>query len=326
MDGKDTTSNSSRPRITVLGSLNVDLVSYVSKHPQAGETLKSNGFETSFGGKGANQAVACGKLSRTSSLASPIADIAMLGAVGSDAYGDPMKKSLTANGVDVSGIQVVQGGKTGVAVIVVEESTGQNRIIFSPETNYSLRPENYRAFPGPRPDLLVMQLEIPLDTVLQAISTAHDQGVPVLLNPAPAVPLPEEVYEKLTHFIMNETEALLLSGMEESSLDDEEGLQRLAKYFLDKKVRYVVITLGGRGVYYATSSGQSGLIPARKVKVVDTTAAGDTFIGSYALSVVTSLSTEFDIAKAVELANRASAITVSRKGAQASVPWKEEIF
>ncbi|KAK4087504.1 hypothetical protein Purlil1_8094 [Purpureocillium lilacinum] len=313
------------PRITILGSLNMDLVSYVPHHPLPGETLTSSGFNTSPGGKGANQAVACGKLSRTSSLADPSAVVAMLGAVGSDAYGPVLTSSLASYGVDVAGVRAPPGAKTGIAIIVVDEPSGQNRIILSPEANHSLRPEDFASLPAPLPDLLIMQLEIPLDTVLQALAAARDATVPVLLNPAPAQPLPDDAYRGLAHLVVNETEAAILSGCKESDLDDLPGMERIGAIFIGRGVQNVIITLGGRGVYYVTKSGKSALVQALKANVVDTTAAGDTFVGSYALAAVKAGAADFDIDTAVREANRAAAITVSRKGAQVSIPWKDEL-
>lgn len=312
------------PRIVVLGSLNIDLVSYVSHHPLPGETMTASHFDTSPGGKGANQAVACGKLSRDASLAHAAADVAMIGAVGDDPYGAQLRDSLRAYGVDTEGVRVLEGAKTGVALIVVDEPSGQNRIILSPEANHALRPEHFATIPGPKPDLLIMQLEIPFDTVMQALKAAREAGVPVLLNPAPAKELPAEAYKDLAHLVVNETEAAILSGCKESDLDDIEGLKRVGGIFLERGVRNIIITLGGRGVYYATDNGKSALVDALKANVVDTTAAGDTFVGSYALAVVNSTG-EFDIDTAIKASNKASAITVSRRGAQVSIPWKDEL-
>jgi len=304
----------------------MDLVSYVPHHPLPGETLTSNGFNTSPGGKGANQAVACAKLSRTSQLTEPLADVAMIGAVGQDAYGPALKQSLASYGVDVSGVSAPEGLKTGVAVIIVDEPSGQNRIVVSPEANHSLRPEHFTQLPPPLPDLLIMQLEIPLDTVLQALSAAKSASVPVLLNPAPALELPPSAYEGLAHLVVNETEAALLSAQPESELDHLPGLRLTADLFLQRGVRNVIITLGGRGVYYASKNGRNGLLHAEKTTVVDTTAAGDTFVGSYALAAVRAASEDaFDIEAAVKEANRAAAKTVARKGAQVSIPWKDEL-
>ena len=313
------------PRITVLGSLNIDLVSYVPHHPLPGETLTGSSFNTSPGGKGANQAVACGKLSRSSSLTNESAHISMIGAVGADLYGTTLLDSLQSYGVDTGEVAVRSEGKTGVAIIIVDEPSGQNRIILSPESNYSLTSSQFMQLPDPKPDLLIMQLEIPFDTVMQALKAAKAAGVPVLLNPAPAQKLPEEAYQGLAHLVVNETEAALLSESSESDLDDRAGLERIGKLFLQRGVENVLITLGGRGVYYATNKGQEELVPALKATVVDTTAAGDTFVGSYALSVVGAGGGHFDIASAVKVANNAAAKTVSRRGAQISIPWKDEL-
>jgi ribokinase len=226
--------------------------------------------------------------------------------------------------VDVSGVTVGDGLKTGLAIIVVDEPTGQNRIILSPEANHAVREEQEvaRALKD-RPDLLIMQLEIPLPTVLAALRSAKEAGVPVLLNPAPAVAMPAEAFHGLAHLVVNETEAATLSQCDEKVLDTEEGMAGVAKGFIERGVTTVIITLGSRGVYYMDKEGQKGLVPAEKAKVVDTTAAGDTFVGRYALHVVAP--GKFDIATAVKAANHASAKTVERLGAQDSIPWRDEL-
>ncbi|KAB5572409.1 Ribokinase-like protein [Coniochaeta sp. 2T2.1] len=318
------------PRITVLGSLNIDLVSYVPHHPLPGETLTASSFAVSPGGKGANQAVACAKLSFNRQTNHKSADVYMVGAVGDDSYGDLLRGNMSRNGVIVDGVTVGKGLKTGIAIIVVDEPTGQNRIILSPEANHSLQPEAFTADKfdeslgvGREPDLLILQLEIPLETVLRVIKTAREKGTKVLLNPAPAVKLPDWVYEGLEHLVVNETEASVLGGVEESVLDTEEGLERVSRGFVEKGVRNVIVTLGGRGVYYMSAEGKKGLVPAQKAKVVDTTAAGDTSVGQYALEAVQK--GEFDIEAAVRKANRAGAKAVERLGAQDSIPYGDEL-
>ncbi|KAI1349648.1 Ribokinase-like protein [Xylaria sp. FL0043] len=320
------------PLITVLGSLNIDLVSYVSHHPLPGETMTSNSFAVSPGGKGANQAIACAKLSRsrnTSASASTdeSAHIRMVGAVGADSYGSLLKSNLSSHGVDVSGVASPPSLKTGIAIIVVDEPTGQNRIILSPEANHSLQPSDFAALPAPRPDLLIMQLEIPLPTVLAALRAARDASVPVLLNPAPAQPLPDDAFAGLAHLVVNETEAAVLGGVSEADLESEAGLESVSRKFVDLGVQNVIVTLGGRGVFYMSAAGKrKGLVPAEKAKVVDTTAAGDTFVGQYALDVVGARSeSEFDIEAAVRKANRAAARTVEKQGAADSIPWRDEL-
>lgn len=304
--------------------------------------MTANSVAVSPGGKGANQAVACAKLSRSHSSPeeSETAHITMLGTVGTDSYGTLLRENLSKHGVDVSGVRVLDtpGSKTGMAMIVVDEPTGQNRIILSPEANHFLQPEhvssvsNLAAEGQEKPDLLIMQLEIPVPTVLQALKTAKQNGVQVLLNPAPAVPLPDEAFQGLAHLVVNETEASILSGLEESVLDTEEGLEKVGQVFLGKGVKTVIVTLGGRGVFFMTGDNdgekKKGLVQAEKAKVVDTTAAGDTFVGMYALEVVTAAKKgeQFDIEAAVRKANKAAAKTVERVGAQDSIPWRDELL
>ncbi|KAI1061331.1 hypothetical protein LB507_011328 [Fusarium sp. FIESC RH6] len=315
--------SSPTPVISVLGSLNIDLVSYVPHHPLPGETITSSQFNVFPGGKGANQAVACAKLSRTSDFKDSSVDVVMIGAIGADAYGTTLLDSLKSYDVGTDSIIVNKDGQSGIAMIIVDEPTGQNRIILSPGANNSLKPSQFEKIPGPAPALLIMQLEIPLETVIQAFEAAKAMGTPVLLNPAPAQTLPEEIYQGLAHLILNETEAALLSNKDESEFESTAVVEQAAADFLAKGVRNVVITLGGRGAYYANDTGAKGLIPAQKVHVVDTTAAGDTFIGSYAVEVA--LSETFDIETAVRSGIRASSYTVARRGAQVSIPWKNEL-
>ncbi|ROW14625.1 hypothetical protein VPNG_03183 [Cytospora leucostoma] len=377
------TSSTPLPRICVLGSLNIDLVSYVPHHPEPGETLTSSSFDVSPGGKGANQAVACAKLSRprpdsgngngngsgnsddNAQTTTTTAHVSMVGAVGADTYGQILLDNLTTHGVDVSGVARPEALKTGMALIIVDEPTGQNRIVLSPEANHQGNaPEDFESAIWPRvvgsggggggggggkgkeggeeeeeeeeekkPDLLIMQLEVPLPTVLGALSAARAAGIPVLLNPAPAAELPGAAYRGLAHLVVNETEAAALSGLPVGRLDTAEGCAEVAGVFVGRGVRNVVITLGGRGVYYKSSAGDNGglegLVPAERVgEVVDTTAAGDTFVGQYALEVVGSGARGeegFDVAAAVGKSNKAAALTVQRKGAAASIPWRDEV-
>lgn len=249
----------------------------------------------------------------------------MVGAVGSDSHGDLLKANLASYFVDASSVAALPAPvKTGVAVIIVDEPTGENRIILSGEANHLVAGHDYvsRALNGA--DLLIMQLEIPLPTVLEALGRARQRGVKVLLNPAPAQKLPLEAYDGLAHLVVNETEAAILGEVDEKDLDAVEGLEKVGKKFLGFGVENVVITLGGRGVYYLNKEGKGGLVEAEKgIKVVDTTAAGDTFVGRYALDVVDKGG--FDIETAVRKANKAAAITVQRAGAQDSIPWRDEV-
>lgn len=262
----------------------------------------------------------------------------MVGAVGADTYGQLLLSNLASHGVDTTGVSQADDLKTGIALIIVDEPTGQNRIVLSPEANHqgmqpsafpaAIRPRAFAAH-ARRPDLLIMQLEVPLDTVLAALAAAREEGVAVLLNPAPAVRLPDEAYNGLAHLVVNETEAAILSGEPVERLDTEEGCAAVAGWFGQRGVARVIITLGGRGVFYYDGN-KKGLVPAEKVKeVVDTTAAGDTFVGQYALEVVGAGAAgggdAFELEAAVKKANRAAARTVERKGAQASIPWRDEL-
>ena len=311
------------PIISVIGSLNADLTTYTSRIPEGGETLHSDSFEVGSGGKGGNQAVACAKLSRRSNdRQNGSAIIKMIGAVGKDAHGSMLLQDLQSTGIDISGVTVKEDVETGVAVILVETGSGENRILLSAGANYSLAANDFQNFPTPLPALIILQLEIPVSTTVQILRAAKTQGVEVLLNPAPAAKLPEEVYVGLTHLIMNETETAILSNHKSSDLEDTKNLPHIAGFFHTRGVRNVIITLGGRGVFYSTSTGDYGLLPAKKVVVVDTTAAGDTFAGAYALEVVKD---GFEIKSAVQKANAAAAKTIGKRGAQFSIPWANEL-
>lgn len=314
-----------KPTIVVIGSINIDLVTYTPRVPTGGETLTAHGFSVGLGGKGANQAVACAKASRTrSDVADGTVAVKMVGAVGDDNYGAMVTKGLGDVGIDTGDVRVLEGRKTGASVILVESETGQNRIMFCPEANATMRPEQFADdLPRPLPDLLVLQLEIPLETVAQILTTAKRLGVPVLLNPAPAIKIDDKYYPSITHLVANESEAAILSGCTEEDLESQEGRTKVAQIFHDLGVQYVLITLGSRGVYYSALGKENGHVEAVKVTAVDTTAAGDTFVGVYAVEAVKD--GKFDIAKAVQLANRAASKTVLRKGAQESIPWRDEL-
>ncbi|KAG8880855.1 hypothetical protein FRB97_000365 [Tulasnella sp. 331] len=214
-----------KPIIAVIGSLNYDLVSVVSRFPNPGETLTSESFSTNPGGKGANQAVAAGRIAKVSVSG---LDVVMIGAVGNDGYGSELIQGLKNHGVGTKDVKMVDGGvNTGVAVIIVEKDTGENRIMIDPGANKTVVPyaiphsaeeciPNHLFQPTTRPDLIVMQLEIPLDTVMKTIDHAATASipVPVLLNPAPAQELPPGVYPKVELLVVNETEAAILSGVD----------------------------------------------------------------------------------------------------------------
>ena len=309
--------------ITVIGSLNADITNYTSRIPGGGETLHARSIKTGAGGKGGNQAAACAKLSRTrTDPDNSSADIRMIGAVGNDQHGQLLLSNLRASGVDTSGVMIQNEIETGVAVILVEESTGENRILLHGGANYSLSPSQFLAIPNPKPSLLILQLEIPLQTTLQILKVAHEAGIEILLNPAPAIGLPAEVYANLRHPILNETEASILSGYSVEQIKDDSLMPIAAQQFHSRGVHNVVITLGSHGVFYSQEAGRRGFVKAKKVEVVDTTAAGDTFVGAYALEAV---KVDFDIDVAVRKANAAAAKAVGKRGAQEAIPWADEV-
>ncbi|KAL8699142.1 MAG: hypothetical protein Q9201_006170 [Fulgogasparrea decipioides] len=301
--------------IAVIGSLNTDLVTRTTRFPKPGETVISKSFSTGCGGKGANQAVACARLSRHKGVPSNIS-VRMVGAVGDDLFGKTMVASLKENDIDTSCIQTMHES-SGTAVVIVEEGTGENQILITPGANQSLRPEMFRELPAPLPSLIVLQLEIPAETVVQIISYAKSQRVPVLLNPAPALALPKHIFCHLDHLIMNKGEAEVLAqtyGLKTSLCYEE---------FHQLNVRNVVVTMGSGGASFSADYGDwKGLTPSKEVeKVVDTTGAGDTFVGAYAVNIVKGL----NVRDAVTLANRPASKAVEKEGAQDSIPWQDEV-
>ncbi|KAL8884630.1 MAG: hypothetical protein Q9205_007302, partial [Flavoplaca limonia] len=267
--------------IQIIGSLNIDLITRTPRHPNPGETLTATSFAYGPGGKGANQAVACARLSRTKdqqqhhapSSSSSNSDsnsnitIKMTGAVGSDFFGIYLLDSLKSNSVDTTSITQTPNTKTGTAVIIVEESSGENRILITPGANGSVSPESIQPSLSPSiPNLIILQLEIPLSTVVSIIELAKAKCVDVLLNPAPAVPnLPRDVYKGLKHLIINESEAAILSSSlgSEAPISDEkremgkgdvvratdpnDNMQDLCTRFHTLGVTNVIVTLGAKG-------------------------------------------------------------------------------
>ncbi|KAL9579850.1 MAG: hypothetical protein Q9212_004857 [Teloschistes hypoglaucus] len=312
----------SLPIIIVIGSLNTDLVTRTPGFPKPGETVTSSSFSTGCGGKGANQAVACARFSRPQNAPATVR-VKMVGAVGEDFFGGQLLSSLEDDGIDVSNIQKVHGQSTGTANIIVEESTGENQILVFPGANHSLQPDMFRELPALKPALIVLQLEIPIETVVQVMRAAKQQKIPVLLNPAPVVALPEDIYQGLNHLVMNEGEADLLSQFERGDLPLHKHLGQVCGKFHLLGVLVVIITLGADGVFWSEGEHGRGHVSAAKVKeVVDTTAAGDTFVGAYAVEVVTSGGSVKD---ATTRANKAAARTVEKEGAQSSIPWRDEV-
>ena len=295
--------------VVVVGSLNMDLVMRTPRVPVGGETMHGHEFSTLPGGKGANQAVACARLG---------ARVSMIGQVGNDGFGSTLRDGLAADGIDVSGVRQTTAVGTGVAMILVED-IGQNRIVLAAGANGALTPADLDAHAAliEGAAMLVLQLEVPMPVVQRAIEIAHAAGVPVLLNPGPAVPLPEAIWTQIDILVPNESEATLLSGVE---VTDAASAYAAAHVFRRRGVKYVLITLGANGVAVVDDGGERHL-PAHVVKAVDTTAAGDTFIGGISAGLVEGM----PIDDAVALGQRASALCVTRHGAQPSIPYRREI-
>lgn len=292
--------------VLVVGSLNMDLVVPVPRHPNPGETVVGGDLQRFPGGKGANQAVAAVRLG---------ASVRMLGRVGSDAYGEELVRGLEAEGVDTEGVRALDA-PTGVALISVSQN-GQNAIVVSPGANARLRPEDLEpaAFAGAA--VVVLQLETPLETVARAAQLGREAGARVLLNAAPAKPLPGALWNALDVLVVNEYEAAQLTGG--STPEDAEAALVLARE-LAQRAPVAVVTLGERGLVWAGAEGE-GRMPAYQVEAVDTTAAGDAFVGGVAAALAASVPLE----GALRFGAAAGALTATHPGAQPSLPRMEEL-
>jgi ribokinase len=302
------------PALVVTGSLNMDFVVRVERLPAAGETVLGSGLQTIPGGKGANQACAAGR------LASPATTTRMVGRVGYDIFGDQLKASLSAAGVDVSFVHATRSQPTGVALIWVDGS-GENSIVVAPGANGALlaaEMEGVRAaYRGAA--YALFQLETPFDTVAAAMKLARSEGAKTILDPAPAQQLDRDFLEAVDILTPNESEALILLGRPPSRLSIDEAPE-VAGELLRRGARAVILKLGEQGCLFC--DGGSALHSSGfKVEVVDTTAAGDTFNGAVAVALAEGQS----IPDALRFANAAAAISVTRVGAQASIPTRAEV-
>jgi ribokinase len=296
-------------QVVVLGSLNMDLVTRAPRLPVAGETLIGREFSTTPGGKGANQAVAAARLG---------APTAMIGCVGQDDFGRRLLAGLDADEVDCSAVRSVPG-PSGVALIVVDDE-GNNGIVVVSGANSALTPADVDRQESllAGASLVVLQLETPLVTVAHAARLARTLGRTVILNPAPAQPLPADLLANADYLVPNEIEAGTLSGL---AVDSPERAMEAGRALRAKGARGVLITLGEGGVVAVTSDGDRHF-PARRVKAVDSTAAGDTFIGG----LCAALASGSPLADAIDFAQAAAAISVTRPGAQASIPYAREVI
>lgn len=297
------------PRIAVIGSNMVDLVTYVNRMPVRGETVEAPSFEMGHGGKGANQAVAAAKLG---------ASVVMVTKVGDDMFADNTIRNLASFGIDTKHVRRVEGRSSGVAPIMVEPS-GENSILIVKGANADLSPADIeRAADDLKTcDIILLQLEIPLETVYAAIAFGKRHGVKTLLNPAPAAPeLDRDKIRDASFLVPNETELAILTGMPVGSEDE---IAEAARGLIDAGVGTVIVTMGSRGALLRSAT-QTQIIAPVRVTPVDTTGAGDAFVGSFARYHAAGLSVEDALANAV----RYAADSVTRRGTQKAYSTETE--
>jgi ribokinase len=297
--------------IVVVGSLNMDLVVRLPKIPKPGETLLGGVFNTYPGGKGANQAVAASRLG---------GHVSMIGCVGDDSFGRELVANLSKEGVDTSHVFVQPNVSSGVALIQVDDQA-QNSIAVASGANYRLSCEYVeKAMQAiEKIDVVVMQLETPLETIYTAARVAHQRGAKVILNPAPAQVLENDLLQLVDYLVPNEYEIATMTGFQIQNITDTD---QAAQQLLSKGVKNLIVTLGNKGsVIFEGNTNNSVDIPAWKVQAVDTTAAGDCFIGAFAVG----LSKEKSVKDAAAFASAAAAISVTRVGAQPSLPKIDEV-
>lgn len=299
----------SAKKLVVLGSVNADHILTLEHFPHPGQTLTGNNYQVAFGGKGANQAVAAGRSG---------ADIHFIACVGDDDVGHHIEKQLVNDRVNTQAIAKIANQSTGVALIFVNQ-VAENCIGIYAGANAALSPTYVQQHQNliESADALLLQLETPLESILEAAKIANQSQVKVVLNPAPARELPEELLRLVDVITPNETEALSLTGV---IVHDEKDAHEAACVLHGKGIKTVVITMGSRGVWLS-EHGQGKLISGFKVDAVDTIAAGDTFNGAFVTALLEGKNAE----EASHFANAAAAIAVTRSGAQPSVPWREEI-
>jgi len=295
--------------VLVIGSANMDMVVTAERFPYPGETIFGKKFQTFPGGKGANQAVGCAKLGGKTYF---------IGKYGDDAFCGTLIKNMRSEGVDLEHIFIDSEESTGTALITVDDE-GQNEIIVISGSNMKLSPSDIesKAELFGHVKVVLSQLEIPLNTVIKIAEFCKKGGALFILNPAPAIKLPDELLQKIDYLTPNELELELLSG---SKVIDEESAEKAAKILVNKGVGNVIVTLGSKGSLFVNRN-KNLIFPAYKVQAVDTTGAGDAFNGALAFS----LANDADPEKAIKFANKVASIAVTRMGAQSSMPNYNEI-
>jgi ribokinase len=295
--------------IIVFGSINLDLTAYVLRLPEAGETITGRSFLTAPGGKGANQAVCASRLG---------APTVFIGRTGRDAFGDQALSAVSSEGVDTSRVWIDTEAGTGLAVISVNENA-ENTIIIIPGANGRLDGTDVERA-GELLDensIVMLQLETPLDPSLQLASLARERGAKVILDPAPAVPLPDELYRTVDMITPNEVETGILTGIQPQNPED---CSRAAQLLLDRGVQTAVIKMGAQGVYFQSNEA-SGFIPPYPIQAVDSVAAGDAFNGGLAVALFEGK----PLPESIRWGAVAGAIACTRKGAIPSMPHRDEL-
>ena len=296
--------------IVVVGSLNMDFVAQVERLPLPGETVHGSGFRTIPGGKGGNQACAAARLGGR---------VRMVGRVGDDAFGEQLLAGLRSVGVDVQGVRVTEATSSGVALILVG-ARGENQIVVTAGANGCVTTFYVEtALRDASSGYLLLQLETPLEAVAAAAAIGKRRGMTVVLDPAPACALPASLLASVDILTPNESEALMLLGRRDATVSLEDA-PAVARALRNLGVGTVILKLGANGAFLSSSSGQHHFA-APKVDVVDATAAGDTFNGALAVA----LAEGKQVADAITFANRAASLSVTRLGAQASIPSRAEV-
>jgi ribokinase len=297
--------------VVVVGSINIDLVANTERIPVEGETVLGRNFQIHPGGKGANQAVAVARLGYP---------VRMIGRLGDDIFGTQLRTYLEKSGIDISGV-ITGEGASGAAIIVVAQK-GENSIVITPGANAQLTPQDLET----NLDILrsagvvLTQLEIPLETVEALAQICTREKVPLVFDPAPARELPASLFQQVAWFTPNETEAAFFLGTS-NGIKPRAGPDRVAQMLLQKGARGVVLKMGSRGAYLASANGLRGSIRPFPVEAIDTTAAGDAFNGAFA----TGLMLQMGALEGARFAAAAAAISVTRAGAQPSMPRMEEV-
>ena len=297
--------------ITVIGSINLDRTIRVKQMPKPGETMHTKEIFSAGGGKGANQAVAAKRSEAVTNF---------IGAIGNEEAGEMMRELLSEEGIELAGVQTLEKQATGQAYIIVDDQ-GENSIMIHSGANNAFTPKQVQAHTDliKASDFIVAQFESTLESTVEAFTIAREAGVKTILNPAPALEnVPEELLKVTDMIIPNETETEILTGIK---VTDETSLKAAADHLHQLGIEAVIITIGSKGAFYDVQ-GRSGIVPAFKVNAVDTTAAGDTFIGAMSSILAKDFS---NLEQAIEYGNKASSLTVQRFGAQPSIPYKNEL-